>query len=341
VPDDDPRLAEEMLIRADAFRIQWDFHSAAEWAERGLQATSMPDAAHLRGRALLLMSHVQRQLGDTAAASQYAQQALRACQRAGDRPRTARCFLAIAIFHRMRGAIAEALGNYERARAIFLDLGDQAGVARCLLGLGHLHRAQRNFRRSEETYTEAMATFRDLGIRNELAQCYNGLAEVARYRGDYELARQHYLEALEIQTSIGVKSLVLTRINLAMTSILQEEFDSAREVLETLEKQVQAQGQFAFLIFIYAALLPCLAQHGDRIGWQHYLHLLQESLRTSHQVDADLATFAALAGELQVAAGRIDEAVVALDIAARQWESLEDWPASDRLRLRISEVSRR
>ena len=341
VPDDDPRLVEEMLIRADAFRIQWDFHSAAEWAERGLQATSMPDAAHLRGRALLLMSHVQRQLGDTAAASQYAQQALRACQRAGDGPRTARSFLAIAIFHRMRGAIAEALGNYERARAIFLDLGDQAGVARCLLGLGHLHRAQRNFRRSEETYTEAMATFCDLGIRNELAQCYNGLAEVARYRGDYELARQHYLEALEIQTSIGVKSLVLTRINLAMTSILQEEFDSAREVLEALEKQVQAQGQFAFLIFIYAALLPCLAQHGDRIGWQHYLHLLQESLRTSHQVDADLATFAALAGELQVAAGRIDEAVVALEIAARQWESLEDWPASDRLRLRISEVSRR
>ena len=340
-PDDDPRFAEEQLIRADAFRIQWDFHRAAEWAERGLQATSMPDAAHLRGRALLLMSHVQRQLGDTAAASQYAQQALRACQRAGDRPRTARCFLAIAIFHRMRGAIAEALGNYERARAIFLDLGDRAGVARCLLGLGHLHRAQRSFARSEETYTEAMATFRELGIRNELAQCFNGLAEVARYRGNFELARQHYVEALEIQTSIGVKSLVLTRINLAMTSILQEEFDSAREVLEALEKQVRAQGQFAFLIFIYVALLPCLAQHGDRIGWQHYLHLLQESLRTSHQVDADLATFAALAGELQAAAGRIDEAVVALDIAARQWESLEDWPASDKLRLRISELSRR
>ena len=241
----------------------------------------------------------------------------------------------------MRGAIAEALGNYERARAIFLDLGDRAGVARCLLGLGHLHRAQRSFARSEETYTEAMATFRELGIRNELAQCFNGLAEVARYRGNFELARQHYVEALEIQTSIGVTSLVLTRINLAMTSILQEEFDSAREVLEALEKQVRAQGQFAFLIFIYVALLPCLAQHGDRIGWQHYLHLLQESLRTSHQVDADLATFAALAGELQAAAGRIDEAVVALDIAARQWESLEDWPASDKLRLRISELSRR
>ncbi|NQW63962.1 MAG: tetratricopeptide repeat protein [Deltaproteobacteria bacterium] len=339
--EDDPRFAEEQLIRADAFRIQWDFHRAAEWAERGLQATSMPDAAHLRGRALLLMSHVQRQLGDTAAASQYAQQALRACQRAGDGPRTARSFLAIAIFHRMRGAIAEALGNYERARAIFLDLDDRAGVARCLLGLGHLHRAQRNFRRSEETYTEAMATFRDVGIRNELAQCYNGLAEVARYRGDYELARQHYLEALEIQTSIGVKSLVLTRINLAMTSILQEDYDGAREALEALEKQVRAQGQFAFLVFIYVALLPCLAHHGDRIGWQHYLHLLEESLRTSHQVDADLATFAALAGELQVVAGRMEEAVVALDLAARQWESLEDWPASDKLRLRISELSRR
>ena len=339
--DDDPRFAEEMLIRADAFRIQWDFHRAAEWAERGLQATSMPDAAHLRGRALLLMSHVQRQLGDTAAASQYAQQALRACQRAGDGPRTARSFLAIAIFHRMRGAIAEALGNYERARAIFLDLDDRAGVARCLLGLGHLHRAQRNFRRSEETYTEAMATFRDIGIRNELAQCYNGLAEVARYRGDYELARQHYLEALEIQTSIGVKSLVLTRINLAMTSILQEDYDGAREALEALEKQVRAQGQIAFLVFIYIALLPCLAHHGDRIGWQHYLHLLEESLRTSHQVDADLATFAALAGELQVVAGRMEEAVVALDLAARQWESLEDWPASDKLRLRISALSRR
>ena len=341
VPDSDPRHAEELLIRADAFRIQWDFHQAAEWAQRALQATAAPDAEHLRGRALLLMSHVQRQLGDTAAASQYAQQALRACQRAGDRPRTARSFLAIAIFHRMRGAIAEALGNYERARAIYLDLNDRTGVARCLLGLGHLHRAQRNFSRSEETYSDAMKTFAEFGIRNELAQCYNGLAEVARYRGDFDLANARYREALEIQTSIGVKSLVLTRINLAMTSILQGDYDGAREVLEMLEKQVKAQGQFAFLVFIYVALLPCLAHHGDRVGWQHYLHLLQDSLRASHQVDADLATFAALAGELQVSAGRRDEGIVALDIAAQQWEALEDWPAADRLRSRISELSRR
>lgn len=339
--EDDPRFAEEQLIRADAFRIQWDFHQAADWAQRGLQATSQPNAAYLRGRALLLMSHVQRQLGDTAAASQFAQQALRACQRAGDQPRTARSFLAIAIFHRMRGAIAEALGNYERARAIFLDLGDRAGVARCLLGLGHLHRAQRNFSRSEETYTEAMVTFGELGIRNELAQCYNGLAEVSRYRGDFATARERYREALEIQTGIGVKSLVLTHINLAMTSILQQEYDSARDALEALEKQVRAQGQMAFLIFIYVALLPCLAHHGDRIGWQHYLHLLQEALRASHQVDADLATFAALAGELQAGAGRTEEAVVALDIAAQQWEALEDWPAADRIRSRIAEIGRR
>lgn len=319
---DDPRRTEALISRAEAYRLQWNFGAAAEWADRALAAA--PATSPMRGEALLLRMHIARQQGDVKMAESMSAEALTAFRARDDKRGLGRTYLALAILLRTQGRVTESLGNYERALAEFSELEDEVSAARCRLGVAHLHRGQGRHRRALTLYEEALSIFSRDGVRNEVIQARIGLAEVARFEGRLAEAETAYLAALTLQRSMGDRSLSVTRCNLALVAIAQDRFDAARTQLELAETEMIQAGQKGMLVYVQVLLLACVAAAGEKAQWERQLAAATRSLDETGTIDLDLARVLERAGSLMAEKGLSARARDAWRLALRQFEGLED-----------------
>lgn len=322
VAKDDPRRCEALISRAEAYRLQWNFGAAADWADRALAVTQVNSP--MRGEALLLRLHIARQQGDVKQAEALSGEALAAFRSRDDKRGLGRTYLALAILLRTQGRVTESLGNYERALAEFIELGDEVSAARCRLGVAHLHRGQGRHRRALMLYEQALALFAREGVRNELIQARIGLAEVARFEGRLSEAEEAYQAALALQRAMGDRSLSVTRCNLALVAIAQDRFDAARTQLELAETEMIQAGQKGMLVYVQVLLLACVAAAGEKALWERQLAAATKALGETGTIDVDLARVLERAGGLMSERGLQSRARDAWKLALRQFEGLED-----------------
>lgn len=333
VPSCDPRRAEALLTRAEAYRLQWNFGAAAEWADLALAAADRASSPRLRGEAYLCRMHIARQQGDSGQAEVLATEALTTFRTLDDGRGLGRTYLGLAILLRTQGRITEALGNYERALAEFVEIGDEVSAARCRLGVAHLHRGQGRHRQALALYETALERFECEGVRNEVIQARVGLAEVARFEGRLEEARQAYEEALGLQRAIGDRSLSITRCNLALVALSQRQFAGARRQLELAETEMIQAGQRGTLVYVQVLLLACIAAAGEKALWERQLAAAAKALEETGTVDLDLAKALELAGALMMERGLKARARDGWRLALAQFKKLEDEKGAARIGL--------
>lgn len=336
VPSDDPRRAQALLTRAEAYRLQWSFGAAAEWADLALAAADRAGSARLRGEAFLCRMHIARQQGEIRQAEALGMEALTAFRALDDGRNLGRTYLGLAILLRTQGRVTEALGNYERALAEFVEIGDEVSAARCRLGVAHLHRGLGRHRRALVLYEAALERFEREGVRNEVIQARIGIAEVARFEGRLEEASHAYEEALALQRVICDRSLSITRCNLALVALSQRQFAAARRQLELAETEMIQSGQRGTLVYVQVLLLACIAAAGEKALWERQLAAAAQALEETGAVDLDLATALELAGSLMMERGRKAQARDGWQLALGQFKKLEDEKGAARIELLLA-----
>ena len=179
VPVDPAARAEELLAQLEGLNVTARDLPAAEEALREAKAA---EKSVLIGRALLVNSSVQRNIGQTDRSRAYASEAAHLFHTIGDRTREVAAHYAhgTALWHERRWS--EALVSLERAYAMAVEVGDAIRQIRAqnmiAVILGHLG----NYSRSLAAFDTALLLTGEEGLETERLLLLNNKAQTLLHR---------------------------------------------------------------------------------------------------------------------------------------------------------------
>jgi tetratricopeptide (TPR) repeat protein len=244
----------------------------------------------------------------------------------------ARCLL-----HRAEAMVRQRAGEEARpvldaAAAAFERLGDLQGVADCeiarceaaLLVQGGAAEAARNAR-------SALDRFAEIGNLYGVARCYNALGDLARRAQAFGDAAEAYRNATTACERIGAPDRLTVEANLALVLEEQGRFDEAERRLQGALHGRQAPA-VSLLVYLHAALLPCLAARADRAAFADTLPRVADEIAALRRVDRDLAIPLTLATNLLSGReGWRTERNAVRTLAMAQWRQLGGREAQEAL----------
>ncbi len=158
------------------------------------------------------------------------------------------------------------------------------------------------------------------GYRSNQAKSQLQLAEVARDLGDLGTAGPAYAAALKIFLSLE-RSLdaLVARLDLVLVLLAHGKWAAARTQLDLARAQPGVEPETLLMSAVWLGLACCDAAQGRWMDFDGAVFHGTASLASTGFVDADVGGLALLAGELALAGGEPERAVVALTEAERQF----------------------
>ena len=320
--DDDVRVGESAVSRAQLLRLTGRMDEAAALAEQVLADAGGPEWHHVRALARRECGRVARWRGDRAASEEWFVAAEAAATAAGDD-----WLVSLTLHHRANlllslGRLTEAHRAFQAAIALQQTTGDHEGMGGSLLGLAEFARRRGDLDEAVAAITEARRLFERGGVRWGHAMGANILAEVRRAQGDLVAAEAGYREALQTFVAIGATHAIFPEINLSVVLVEQGRYAEARERVEATLASLPRRQMEDLAGELNCCLLPCVAAAGDWEAWDRHAQAGFGLLAATGSVDPDTARVAGLAARLAADAGQTERARDAYGLAIRQLRAL-------------------
>ncbi|HEX7973470.1 MAG TPA: AAA family ATPase [Anaerolineales bacterium] len=330
------RLRLRTCLSLAAFLEFEDPQAALEWLQYGLDTAGEaaqaepgePDLARQHAALLLRLGSVQFQLGNYQAATAALQDGL-ARLPAGELSSLA------AIGQRCLGEVAYSLGDVEQAihyvqqgLEISRKLGDTFETVNALIDLGILRHTSNDWPGGIAAFDDALALARNLGSRKQQATLELNLGQALTYLSQDEDALSHLQESLRLASDsnlLMVRALALYA--LADLHIRRAEWPASEDYLE------QAEACAREIDFRPALISIHYARAKVQIGLGHPQDAAadaNEALRLAGELGENLEEAVArrVQAQVNIALGRVDQAVEALELSLEQLESLDRYEAA-------------
>ncbi|QDG53648.1 tetratricopeptide repeat protein [Persicimonas caeni] len=303
-------------------------HCARESGCRDLLAA----AGHLRG-----IDASRR--GDSDAGLAYFEQSRRDATAVGDQSLVAHNTRWIGTLRQARAEFELAQESFEQAMRDFERLADDQYHGEAHNELAYLCLQRGDLDGAEALLEQALAFWENSPTRNPLglANTYNILGEVYRQRARPAEALAHYRRALRIYERTELDNFAhVTRLNIGLALVLDEQFAQAREVLEDVEHSLHAPTRAMCRL----ALLSCAA---DEETWDDWDRWADEAIAwfEEHEFFEQANAWAAeVAGERAASRGRLERARRVWELSERQWRAIGDTQSAARVADRIAALAK-
>jgi tetratricopeptide (TPR) repeat protein len=316
---DDERWAHGWRAQALACAQQGNLVEGEDAARKLLDFARRNGRLDLRAEAECSLAPMAHRRGAIDEALGYAQAALDHAREVGDHRVAGRALLALGQLHARRGELDPAEAAYREGVATLDRYGAPFVQANARYLLGTLLMFRGLYDDSTKQLGEARRGYEKLGARAQIAICDGDLGETARLRGDLDAAEGHYRRAARMLEALGSNDAYVPRINLAFVALARGRYGEAHAMLDACLVGLSATGHGAYLPYVHAALLPCLASTGDWAGWDEHFAAARRMLGEMALVQDDLATCFELAAGLAAEAGHGARAAGAYAFARAQW----------------------
>ncbi len=217
------------------------------------------------------------------------------------------------------GGLAQAVAHAESALALAPGPEERA---RSILYRGEVDRQAGDFPSAKGRFLQALEGFESCGARLGVALCHNVLGEIARYEQRLQEAEEHYVQARRMLVMLGSDHRLQPEVNLGLVLLEQHRFREARPLLRSALGSFELRKILPMEATMHICLLPCAADAGDWEAWDHHAQRAGDLLERTGVVDIDNARNAQLGGEVALAKGCRDAAMVAFELALQQWRAL-------------------
>ncbi len=293
--------------------------STLNWAERVLTQARAPENEPRWGQTWFLRAWVLGNMRRLEEAQKWMDRAETAARRFG--------WSILPLVLRRTARLATLRGEYRQdalkeATKIFGQAKDMRGMATCLYDQALIERQRGKTAQCEKQCRHAMKFFDRAGDTVGVADCENLLGEVARLRSDADAAEAHYQRSMALYKEKGYGEWVVPQVNLGMLWLEVGRYEQAREVLVQSMAHCKAVGRHGLLIYIHAALMPCVIHGGDGNACKQHQREVERLIAQTGVIDLDIARPAQLAARLAFEAGRRALARDLYGLAMTQWQML-------------------
>src|SRR5712692_1125117 len=270
------------------------------------------EAGEERARVLTDIGHVRWQQGQYELAAEVLEQAVEVAERAGAGEARAEAYKHLGTTHLLRGDPELALQFYNRSLLLYETSGDPFGHANVLNNIGILHRRLGRYQDAVEVHERALRLRERIGDPHGIGMSRNNLAQIHRARGDLETAARDYAVAMELWSSIGYAyGIALARTGLGIVAVERGEGELGKQLLLEALREWEVLGSRSYLSevqrYIAQAHLP--KEPAAALAWA------EQAVATARELAAkdQEALAVQVHGQTLVAAGRLEEAIAALE----------------------------
>ncbi len=262
-----------------------------------------------------------------------------------------------------RGRLEASSEYLDCAEAAFERLEDDRALARCLRFRGHMlrrnqqfDRAERSLRRASRYYTSlesvteglwcewglarvryergdmeaAKSDAQELLVRADQAQhpplqaaVCNLLGDIARQHRDWEAAADYFERARRVWRKGSPKHTLVAELNLALTALGREDWETARTELRRLGDDFTKIGWETFLPHVHLGLAACAARAADWPSWTTQIESAEFHLESFTYRDRDFPQLAERIAELCLDADVPSRAARAYRLAVDLWSEFD------------------
>jgi len=211
--------------------------------------------AHGQAETLNSLGLVREARGDWQAAVTIYRQSLAIMQATGDYYGRVQVLVNIGNAVWLMREYEQALAYYEQAQAIAEELGDVKLEGQALTGLGDTYRALGRYAEAEAALRRALDLKKAAGDERSLKHTYMSLGALYQNQKRLAEAEQAYEQTLRYAIAHGDTRIeAITRYNLGLVALAQEDFDLAGSRLKAAE-QIALRGEYRdCLAWVYQAL---------------------------------------------------------------------------------------
>ncbi len=321
VPYDDPRWAEDRLIRSHVAGAMGRTEDAEKWANRALEAARASGDPVVLARCLRQAGRLARMRGDRGEAWKLLEEARTRASEVGDRRTLADCLRDMGDVLSDVGRLRDSALCYGRAARIYRALDDLDGLARCLTGRSLVERKGGHLEEALRIQREAEAIYRRTGNRWGLASSANDVADLLRVQGRLEEAEAGFREARRRYLELGLRP-TIPDINLGLVLAARGRHREARALLARIRVELAARRRWDNVSYVDVAMLVSDAALGDWEAFDDHLRDALEILGRHPHFDADVAQMAADAARRAAEAGQAARAARARELARAQYLGL-------------------
>jgi tetratricopeptide (TPR) repeat protein len=272
----------------------------------------------LLGRYALLGGDARRAVDD------YLVRALVIAQRIGDEWGAAEARNAMGIGYERLGQPQAAIENFTLAAATRERLGDVLGAANSLRNLAAAEAVRGDAVAAERSLERAGVLLRDVDAPLAQADLHNDRGLIAEERGDYRAALAAYRDALALRQAAGdATDVAESQYNVGFAYYQIGEFDNALVYWRQSEAEYAQRHDDAGRL---RALQSLALIDSARGAWDEARRTLEAAVRDAEslQMTEEHAVGLVSLGELDRLQGRLGDAIVHADRAARLFAQRED-----------------
>ena len=192
------------LLTLSALSIETgDSVMAHDYANRSLGAARISEDPRAVGRAFDGLGEALNNFGDKKKAIGYYEQALSLLRMAGDRADEGHTLSNLAVALAGTGEKARAVALFEEAIQIFRALQDRSMLAEVSGNLGVTYDSMGEYQRALDCHQNGLLWLQELGNHSDEAIAWNNIGSAYSGLGEYQKALDAYSSALEINRSLG------------------------------------------------------------------------------------------------------------------------------------------
>jgi tetratricopeptide (TPR) repeat protein/tRNA A-37 threonylcarbamoyl transferase component Bud32 len=192
-----------MIDIGNAYLIKSNFPEAEKTFNEALRLAQLYKGNRSEARALLSLSSLRSQQGDTEGARAFFQRALPFYEKGGYRKEVFSLYVILGRAEARAGDYDNAHNRFEQLLQLAQQAGDQQSIALAEEGLGRVFLSQQNFPQALSHYTASYELFRSLNAKLSMAYPAANRADVLWQLGRYPEARAILAETLTIAEPEG------------------------------------------------------------------------------------------------------------------------------------------
>jgi eukaryotic-like serine/threonine-protein kinase len=301
--------------------------AALDALTRGSSLAIQVDNQEQQALILLSMGISYRLLNKPDEALRNYQDSIAINQKIGQKRAVAAALNETGTVYRTSGKPDAAIASYNKALALLRDIGQKDEIAAALTNLGAVYQDLGKFDQALDVYKQALQIQREMGDLSFESQCLDNIAGVYLSMGDTNNAFTYSEQALQLREKLGVPGDIaetLEGLSEAYTTTGQydQAMNALMRALELARKAGDASG-----VAVISRQIGLVFEYQGRFGAA--VKSLQDAVNAFRQQGENGHSMAQVLNDLAGAlarAGRGDEAVAALEEAAKIQQALKSDP---------------
>ena len=312
--------------------------------EAALRAAERAGDDYHLAQSLLLLTEVNESSGDLINALETATRAQIVCDKLNDNHLEARALIEIGFLHAQQADFDEAINATERGLELLTGTDDRNAIAYAWNILGRALGGRGDYSRALEAFQHSQEAAQIIGDRYLLSQAYNMRGWIHRELCDYESALKFDQEGVDFAQQWGKSSPEISaQLNVCLDLLHLGDPKQALELLNKTETRINA-GEFGFhnwrwrLRLLHARGL-CFLDIDDPAK---ALELAEEGLPLAEiNITRKYVALNHELGSMALARlGRVDEAIVAMEMAVSLADTIQYQPIRWASRYKLVELYR-